>query len=53
MKKLVTFIFQLCLIYLRKNGDDVRLVYDNPAGTVSFQGQVKYAKKIPLPKRNA
>ena len=53
MKKLVTLVFQLCLTYLRKAGDDVRIVYDNPTGTITFQGQVKYAKKIPIPKRNA
>lgn len=53
MTKLVTYVFQLCLIYLRKNGGDVRMVYDNPQGSLSFQGNIKYAKKIPLPKREA
>lgn len=49
----VTYIFQLSLMYLRAKGEDVRLVYDNPQGTLTFQGQVKYAKKIALPRRNS
>lgn len=43
-------MFQLCLNYLKAGGEDVRLVYDNPQGTLSFQGNLKYAKKIALPK---
>ena len=53
MKIIVTYILQLCLIQLRKNGDDVRLVYDNPKGCLSFQGNIKYARKIPLPRRES
>jgi len=53
IKKLVTYVFQLSLMYLRSEGDDVRLVYDNPQGTLTFSGMVKYAKKIPLPKRSS
>ena len=52
MTKLVIYVFQLCLIYLRKN-EDVRVVYDNPKGFLSFQGNIKYVKKIPLPKRDS
>jgi hypothetical protein len=53
MTKLVTYVFQLCLVYLRKNGCDIRLVYDNPKGTLTFQGMTEYAKKISLPKKEA
>ena len=51
MKKLVTYLVQLGLTYLRTQGEDVRLVYDNPQGFISFQGNVRYLKKIPIPKR--
>ena len=53
MNKLVIYILQLCLIQLRKNGGDVRMVYDNPQGSLSFQGNIKYVTKIPLPRRDA
>jgi hypothetical protein len=52
--KIITFILQLCLTELRRGKDsDVRLVYDNPQGFLSFQGNIKYVKKIPIPKRDA
>ena len=50
--KLITYIFQWALIQLKKDANkDVRLIYDNPEGYLTFQGNIKYAKKIPLPKR--
>jgi hypothetical protein len=52
MKKLVVYVLQLAFNYLKAGGEDVRLVYDNPQGTLSFQGTVKYLKKLPIPKRN-
>ena len=52
MKFFVTYILQLCLNYLRKSGD-VRMVYDNPQGTLTFQGNVKYARKLAVPKKAA
>lgn len=51
MKKLVAYVVQLCLTWLRTQGEDVRIIYDNPPGSVSFQGNIKYLKKIPIPKR--
>lgn len=51
MKKLVAYIVQLALTWLRTRGEDVRMVYDNPPGSFSFQGNIKYFKKIPIPKR--
>ncbi len=51
-KKLITYLFQWALIQLKKCGNDVRLVYDNPQGSLSFQGNIKYAVKIPTPRKN-
>ncbi len=51
MKYLVTLMFQLCLNYLKANGEDTRLVYDNPQGTLSYQGVVRYSRKLPVPKK--
>jgi hypothetical protein len=49
--KLVTYFVQLSLTYLRTHGEDVRMVYDNPQGSFSFQGNLKYLKKVPIPAR--
>ena len=53
MKKFVVYVVQLGLTYLRTKGEDVRMVYDNPQGSFSFQGNIKYVKKIPIPKRES
>lgn len=50
-EKLATLILQLCLNYLRAGSQDIRLCYDEPVGTLTFQGVVKYARKFPIPKR--
>lgn len=46
-------MFQWSAIQLRTMGHDVRLVKDNPKGTLTFQGQFKYAEKIEIPKRRS
>lgn len=52
MNYLMTLLFQLSLNYLRKSDQDVRLVYDNPQGSLTFQGNIKYARKFAIPKRD-
>lgn len=49
--KLVAYVVQRALTHLRTSGEDVRMVYDNPPGSFSFQGNIKYLKKLPIPKR--
>lgn len=53
MNYVLTLILQVCLNLLKKNGEDVRLVYDNPKGSISFQGNLKYAKKFAVPRVKA
>jgi hypothetical protein len=41
-KKLIMRLFQWCLMELRKDKtEDVRVVLDNPPGSITFQGYFK------------
>lgn len=39
--RLLIFLLRRTLDRLKKRDEDIRLVYDNPPGTLSFQGYVK------------